>query len=360
MTLINEIGKLRYLDPDSRVIINSSGVRVCAENGETIAEIPWKQGGRFQKWTGMVSEFLIKDGRLFVKNCLQELVDPSKPEDDGKVFGGEEGFVLVEETKSDRDTLAMPTRNTWAWSPELHSHTPDSFKENLSAFVLGLHRLGVEMDPNFITATLSANTFTEMEVHYTEGKEVQPDLGFSDTTFVFDVRGFQIHLGNVLIKPLSELRHPSRAETWSQKVLHSEWGYRDPMEVLVEGSGDVLIVGNSSFKPSPLLSPRPPRPDSLRDGMEVIPRGSSWGCQERHLRITKTNCLVEWFLEDLEWKYVVFSRDLAEEPDSDVRSRGLSCLSNRLTNIMLDGSNFCDCRLCMRDNSNSEEGYGRF
>lgn len=297
MTLIDKIGKLWYLDPRFRVIINSSVAHVCEEDGEPIAEIPWKQDVRFQEWTGNVSKFLIRGGRLFVKNCLQELVDPSKPEDDGKVFGGEPGFILVEEANHDSETYGLHTKNTWDWSPKLHASTPDMFRENLSVFVLGLHRLGVEIDPHLVTETLknlTGNTFIESEVHYTEWKEVQPGLKFSDTTFVFNQEGFQIHPGNVLIKPQSELHHPSHAETWNQEVLHSELDL-----------------------------------------------------QEQYL---KPRCLVELFLEDLEWKYLVYSRDLAQLKSNPDKVDGVRsgypnremCLYEILSNIMDIGWAFSD------------------
>lgn len=288
ITFLDENGNPRNLDPNSRVIVNSSGARIFAENGNTIAEISWKQGVPFQDKTDNVSEFRIEGGIFFVKNCLQKLVNRSG----GKVFGGNNS------------------------SYQLH----ESINERLITLL----------------------------VHYDEWIPVQLDLGVLDTTFVFNQEGLQIHLGNVLFKRHHELLKPSHEETWNQEVLHSGWGYRKPTKVLDGDSQNTFIlVGNSSMVPSVLLSPQPPHPDSLSAaGQEVISRGSSWGTQVKHLNIEPGNCFAEWFQNPLEQEYTKSCIELAElestpgNDESDRQALLQAFLQNVIFNIMDSGSSY--------------------
>lgn len=271
-------GKPLNLDPKSRVIINSSGVRICAENGNIIEEFSWIKGVRFQEKPVNVSEFLIKDGVFLVKNCLQKLANRSG----GKVFGGNNSGYSLDEIINGRPI--------------------------------------------------------KVQVHYDEWIPVQLNLGFLNTTFVFDRKGLQIHLGNVLFKTHRELCNPSHAETWNQKVEYSGWGYRKPDEVYDANGRDTFVLGrNSLMVPIVLLSPQPPHPYSLSaDGLEVIPPGSSWDIQREHLNIKLGNCFAAWFQNRVEQEYTQSCIELAKlesTPDNGESDRQ-ALLQDVLFNIM--------------------------
>jgi hypothetical protein len=240
MYYITHDGKLRCLDPNTVIHINSSGALI----GGT--ELPWMAGGRFKKITGFYSSFLVEDVKLYVKNFLKELAS----EDEGRVFGGAPGYSCVVES----------CHNFYhhRWTPATHHQTSDLFQATMMTLMCALRSLQANGFPNVHSVVfeeaISGRTEAIVEeekknadrywlisrqpfgifhyewddIHYTEFKPVSIWNEFFNTTFVFDGSGFQIYLGNVATKPLTEMQlQPLRVETWGQEVLHNKWIYRD-------------------------------------------------------------------------------------------------------------------------------------
>lgn len=223
-------GKLRCLDPNTVIHINSSGALI----GDM--QLPWTADGRFKKITEFVSAFLIWRGQLYVRNTLQELAT----DHEGRIFGGEPGYSFIEEFS---DSQFQP------WTPDTHDQTSALFQETMMTLMCGLRRLQAEadglphIDPVVIEEAMSGRTearvekerkhgdrywwragepfgvfhYTYNDVHYTEWKRVSTCDEFANTTFVFDESGIQIYRGNVAAKPLTGLK-PLHTESWQQEV----------------------------------------------------------------------------------------------------------------------------------------------